>query len=97
VLIIVGPRPANFVRRIASFDRRALGTVKQLVNRKGLPGPDALDESLETFRQSVAWEGRKRRVSPLLQRGISTRSDFELRLGHHLGDLMPPGPDTGTP
>jgi enoyl-CoA hydratase/carnithine racemase len=87
---------ANLVRRVASFDRQALGAVKRLVNRDILPSPEAVAESLDSFRQSMTWEGWKRRAVPLIQRGISKPGDFELRLGHHLGELMPPGPDVGT-
>jgi enoyl-CoA hydratase/carnithine racemase len=78
----------TFARRIASFDKRALAAVKSLVNRHGLPTRDELVWTSAMFRQSVSWEGAKARIAPLIKAGLSKPGDFELRPGHHLGNLM---------
>jgi enoyl-CoA hydratase/carnithine racemase len=78
----------TFARRIASFDKQALAAVKSLVNRHGLPTQDELASSSTLFRQSASWEGAKTRIPQLIKAGLSKPGDFELRLGHHLGNLM---------
>jgi enoyl-CoA hydratase/carnithine racemase len=78
----------TFARRIASFDKQAIAAVKSLANRHGLPTQNELASSSAMFRQSVSWEGAKARIAQLIKAGLSKPGDFELRLGHHLGNLM---------
>jgi enoyl-CoA hydratase/carnithine racemase len=77
----------NLAWRIASFDRQALGDAKRLINRRGLPDPAELIATQQAFMRSIAWDGARARRAKLAELGIGQRSDFEMRLGHHLGDL----------
>jgi enoyl-CoA hydratase/carnithine racemase len=78
---------ARFVKRIVSFDRRILGVAKATINKHGLPNPDELKDTQDTFFQTFAWDGFKERVPKLLQRGIGKAGEFELNLGAHVGQL----------
>jgi enoyl-CoA hydratase/carnithine racemase len=77
----------NFVRRVSSFDRQALSEAKRLVSRAGLPTPSDLVASQSVFLSAIGWPGARERAVKLVGRGARERGDFELRLGHHVGDL----------
>src|SRR5271155_887523 len=78
---------ANFVRRVVSFDKQALGTAKSIVNATGLPDPALLQSTQDLFFKTFGWEGFKKRAPVLRERGIGQPGDFELRLGHHIAHL----------
>jgi enoyl-CoA hydratase/carnithine racemase len=78
---------ASFVKRILSFDRRILGVAKATINKHGVPNPDELKATQDTFFQTFAWDGFKERVPKLLQRGIGKAGEFEFNLGAHVGEL----------
>ena len=44
-------------RRLASFDREALGAVKAQLNRFGTPTPSELRSSNDMFFSALAWPG----------------------------------------
>jgi enoyl-CoA hydratase/carnithine racemase len=75
-------------QRLSTFDKQALSAVKELVNRLGVPEPASLVASSAAFRKSLAWEGARRRIAPLIRAGLSQPGDFELRLGEHIGNIM---------
>ncbi len=78
----------NFVRRVLSFDKQALATAKSLINASGgLPSHSQLHQTQDVFFGAYGWEGFKKRVPVLRERGIGQPGDFELHLGHHLGSL----------
>ncbi|TCL68294.1 enoyl-CoA hydratase/isomerase family protein [Rhizobium sp. BK251] len=77
---------AEFIRRIRSFDREGLSTVKQLVNRHGLPNADDLIASTNAFRRATSLESTRKRLGQLAE-GARTNPDFERRLGYHAGQL----------
>jgi enoyl-CoA hydratase/carnithine racemase len=75
---------AAFAGRIASFDKRALSAAKQVLNRHAVPTAEELNTTAATFREALGWPGTRTRVKTLMELGIGTRSDLELRFGHYL-------------
>ena len=83
------------VRRLASFDRQALGAAKAQVNRFGKPTAAELQSSNDMFFSALAWPGQQARRSRIRNMGYGVRSDFELNFGRHLMALgRPDGDDT---
>jgi enoyl-CoA hydratase/carnithine racemase len=79
---------ANFVRRVLSFDRQALATAKAIINASGgLPNHFQLQSTQDIFFGAYGWEGFKKRVPVLRQRGIGQDGDFERNLGQNVGEL----------
>jgi hypothetical protein len=42
----------------------------------------------DTFFKSFAWDGAKKRIPVLIQRGIGKPGEFELNLGRNVGNLV---------
>ncbi len=78
---------ANFVERILSFDKQALSTAKSIINNVGLPDVAQLQATQDLFFKTFGWEGFQKRLSKLVERGIGKAGDFELNLGHNVGNL----------
>jgi enoyl-CoA hydratase/carnithine racemase len=78
---------ANYVRRILSFDKLALSTCKAAINQFGLPDKAQLQTTQDTFFKMFGLPGAVERMPKLLKRGIGKAGEFELNLGHHVGDL----------
>jgi enoyl-CoA hydratase/carnithine racemase len=77
----------QLARRIASFERPPLVKAKQLLNRRTLPDKTDLVESHDAFLTAT-------RAPSAMVRGGKARAlaktvglDFELRLGHYLGQI----------
>jgi len=81
----------GLARRLASFDKAALGDAKQAINRRSLPDAEDLVASQALFYKGFARSGTKSRVKALMERGIGTRSDLEMRFGDHLPTLLSAG------
>ena len=64
------------VRRLASFDREALGVVKAQVNRFGTPTATELQSSQDIFFSALAWPGQRARRVKVRSMGYGVRSDF---------------------
>ncbi len=77
----------GLVRRLASFDREALGAVKAQVNRFGTPTATELKSSTDIFFSALAWPGQLKRRARVRTMGYGVRSDFELNFGRHLPTL----------
>ncbi len=78
---------ANFVERILSFDKQALSTAKSIINNVGLPDVAQLQATQDLFFKTFGWEGFQKRLPKLVERGIGKAGDFELNLGHNVGNL----------
>lgn len=76
-----------YARRIATFDKQALGTTKALTNRHTVPDPDELLETAKVFMSAFAWPGFRERVVRLAAAGIGTRGDFERNFGDRILNL----------
>ena len=84
-------------RRLASFDREALGAAKAQVNRFGTPTATELQSSQEIFFSALAWPGQRARRVKVRSMGYGLRSDFELNFGRYMPTLgRADGDDTGT-
>jgi enoyl-CoA hydratase/carnithine racemase len=70
--------------RIASFDKFAIGRIKDYVNEVSLPDASVMPAALDTFWESAGREGAQRRIVALAEKGLQQRGDIELRLGDHL-------------
>jgi len=77
----------NLAKRIASFDSQAVAEAKRLVNRTSLPRPEDFLESQTAFLAAARWPQVLPRVLKARERATAVGLDFELRLGHHLGNL----------
>lgn len=75
-------------RRIASFDSRAIGAAKNLVNQVSLPSADSLLDALNSFETALTWPETQQRVAALFKRGFQRDSDFEKRWTEVLGTLL---------
>lgn len=78
---------SNYVRRILSFDKQALSTAKSIINNVGLPDVEQLQSAQDLFFKTFGWEGFQQRLPKLVERGIGKAGDFELNLGHNVGNL----------
>jgi enoyl-CoA hydratase/carnithine racemase len=78
----------ELARRIASFDRRPIGTAKQLINHVSLPSIDRLLEGRNAFTTTLTWPETQRRVQALFKRGLQQEGDLENRFGAHVGTLL---------
>src|SRR5918996_2583141 len=77
----------RLARRIASFDKEVLTEAKRLVNRASRLPDDAQLVAAETaFFRLLSRPETQARISKLMAQGLQQRGDFELRLGHHLGN-----------
>ena len=77
-------------RRIASFDRRALGAAKGLINQVSLPSADQLLEALTSFGGALTWPGARRRIQAVMERGLQRDADFERAWPSRLEELAEP-------
>jgi enoyl-CoA hydratase/carnithine racemase len=75
--------------RIGSFDKQAVAETKHYVDQVSLPDDDLLPPALEAFWASAARSAARTRIGALLEHGFQQRSDVELRLAHHIGQLQP--------
>jgi enoyl-CoA hydratase/carnithine racemase len=71
-------------RRLASFDREALGAVKAQVNRFGTPTATELQSSNDMIFTALAWPSAQARRAKVRNIGYGIRSDFELNFGRYL-------------
>jgi enoyl-CoA hydratase/carnithine racemase len=78
----------RLAQRLASFDRQALAEAKRAINRHALANAEDLHGSQSTFHRAAAWPGARSRAKKLMDLGIGTRSDLELRFGDHLPSLV---------
>jgi len=78
----------HFARRIAKFDRFAISEAKRLVNRAAVPPqPEALLESQTSFLKAVQRPEVRERGLRARSVAVEAGADFELRLGHYLGQV----------
>jgi enoyl-CoA hydratase/carnithine racemase len=78
----------RLVQRLATFDKQALAEAKRALNRNALANAEDLHASQSTFQRAAAWPGARSRARKLMDLGIGTRSDLELRFGDHLASLV---------
>ena len=72
------------VRRLASFDREALGAAKAQLNRFGTPTATELQSSNDMFFSTLALPSAQARRAKIRNIGYGLRSDFELNFGRYL-------------
>ncbi len=78
----------NLARRIASFDQPALHEAKRLINRNTLPAsPDLLESQSVFLSAATTWPSLRARGMRIRERAVGLGRDFELRLGHFLGNI----------
>jgi len=77
----------SLARRIASFDAGAVAEAKRLINRMSLPRPEDLLESQTAFLAAAQRPELLPRLLKARERAAAVGPDFEMRLGHHLGNL----------
>jgi enoyl-CoA hydratase/carnithine racemase len=75
------------VRRLASFDREALGAAKAQINRFGTPTATELQSSSDMFFSTLALPGAQARRAKIRNIGYGVPSDFELNFGRYLPAL----------
>ncbi|QPP06275.1 enoyl-CoA hydratase/isomerase family protein [Streptomyces bathyalis] len=75
----------SLARRIASFDKDSITEAKKQVNRYTLPSGDDLKSSYDIYFESFGWPGSRRRLPAAESAGRNQPSDYEMRLGYHLG------------
>jgi enoyl-CoA hydratase/carnithine racemase len=79
----------DFAMRLASFDKDALGTVKDQINRVGRPTGAEIESSNKLFSAALAWPASQTRRAKVRNMGYGTHSDFELNFGRYLPSLAP--------
>lgn len=67
--------------RIASFEKHAIVGTKHLLNEVSLPPDSAFADALAAFYLSSAQPATRDRIMSLVQWGLQTRSDTEMKLG----------------
>jgi len=74
-------------RRIASFDRDAIASIKRLVDKASLPPDEDIALEWSAFIASVQRPASQNRIKALMERGFHRPGDVENRLGFHVGQL----------
>jgi enoyl-CoA hydratase/carnithine racemase len=76
----------RFATRVASFDHKLIATVKDIVNQRvERPTNEQIIATQNKFFEIAEWPETQKRLSSLFERGLQTRSDFEMNLGAMLG------------
>jgi enoyl-CoA hydratase/carnithine racemase len=71
-------------RRLASFDKRAIGETKAFVDEPTLPTNEELSRAFKVYLNSATRPETRSRMASLVARGLQKRSDLELHLGAHV-------------
>lgn len=74
-------------RRIASFDKQAIGETKRLVDVASLPTDAEIAPEWDAFIASVQRPASQVRIKALMERGFHKAGDVENRLGYYVGEL----------
>ncbi|HEY8957325.1 enoyl-CoA hydratase/isomerase family protein [Chitinophaga sp.] len=75
----------QFARRIASFDKKAIASIKQIMNnRAALPKNEDITDTQTQFFASLAWPEARQRIKNLFERGLQQHGDLELHLGKNV-------------
>jgi enoyl-CoA hydratase/carnithine racemase len=78
----------NFAKRVASFDKQAIVSIKSIMNERApFPKNEHIMETQTRFFQSLLWEESRKRVKTLLEQGLQQYGDVELHLGKYLAPL----------
>jgi enoyl-CoA hydratase/carnithine racemase len=77
----------RLARRIASFERPPLVQAKHLLDRHTLPDNADLVESHDAFLKATAAPSARIRGGKARELAKTVGADFELRLGHYLGQI----------
>lgn len=77
----------RFARRIASFEQPPLAQAKRLLNRHTLPDSADIVESHDAFLKAMLAPNAKIRGGKARELAKMVEADFELRLGHYLGQI----------
>lgn len=76
----------RFAMRVASFDRRLIATVKDIVNQRvERPTNEQIVATQNKFFEIAEWPETQKRLLSLFERGLQIRGDFEMNLGAMLG------------
>lgn len=75
----------NLARRIASFDKKIIATIKSIMNeRVVIPKNEHIMETQNRFFASLTEPEATTRIKNLLDQGLQTYGDVELNLGKYL-------------
>jgi enoyl-CoA hydratase/carnithine racemase len=75
----------RFAARLASFDRRAIATAKDIINqRMGLPQAADLAATEAKFLEALTFPEVQVRLRQLFEQGFQRDSNLERRMGYHL-------------
>lgn len=75
----------NLARRIASFDKKIIVTIKSIMNERAtLPKNEHIMETQTRFFASLAEPEARTRIKALLEQGLQQYGDVELNLGKYL-------------
>jgi enoyl-CoA hydratase/carnithine racemase len=77
----------KLARRIASFDKEAISSIKGLVDKASLPPDEDIALEWSAFIASVQRPTAQCRIKALMERGFHRPGDVENRLGFHVGQL----------
>jgi enoyl-CoA hydratase/carnithine racemase len=77
----------ELARRLASFDRNVLATAKRLIGRHADAPVDDYRETLDALRELIVSPTTAARQRAIAQCAASVGPDFELHMGHHLGQI----------
>ncbi len=77
----------SLATRISMFDKHAIAEIKRLVNGASLPPNEAIGEEWNAFIASVQRPQAQEKIKRLMELGLQTNPDVELRLGDYTGEL----------
>jgi hypothetical protein len=77
----------DFAGRLASFEKHALKSAKQLIDDVTLPPDSVFADSIKAFGVSFAEASTRARIAEILHLGLQTRSDVEENLGAAVANL----------
>jgi enoyl-CoA hydratase/carnithine racemase len=77
----------NLAQRISTFDKQTLSEAKKLLNRSSVPEASELLESRTAFISSALRPETQTILAKAIARGLGKQGDFELHLGHGVGNL----------
>ena len=74
-------------RRIAQFDKQSIAEIKRLVDIASLPPDSEIGAEWDAFLASVQRPAAQQNIKRLMEMGLQTKPDVELRLPYYTGTL----------